>query len=269
MHWSDLASRLAPIAVMLAIFASGMLIELLVPAERSQPLRHSLFNIIYSVLTGWFHLAAAPILGVAATAIVNGCGGGWITLPATGGLLFVSAAVYIIAIDFMEFAFHRAQHAVPFLWALHSFHHSDPSVNITTAVRNHWLEIPIKAIFVYPILAILFKVPAGVLTIYAITTIWHSVNHLNVRWRVPIPWAVLNNPQYHRLHHSILPEHHNKNFSAYFPVWDILCGTARAPQPNQYPQTGLEGRGQPASVAQALIWPWSLREPVFRMFRLR
>jgi sterol desaturase/sphingolipid hydroxylase (fatty acid hydroxylase superfamily) len=132
-------------------------------------------------------------------------------------------------------------------------------MNVSTAVRNYWLEMPIKTVIVYPIAAILFSVPPFVLAIYAGTTVWHSVNHLNVRWRLPIPWFVLNNPQFHRIHHSLLPEHHGKNFSPYFPIWDVLGGTACAPKPGEYPATGLAEEAEQVVWADAILWPWRHR----------
>jgi sterol desaturase/sphingolipid hydroxylase (fatty acid hydroxylase superfamily) len=129
-------------------------------------------------------------------------------------------------------------------------------VNVSTSVRNYWLELPIKTLFIYPVAAILFSVPPIVLAIYAGTTVWHAVNHLNVRWRLPIPWFVLNNPQFHRLHHSLLAEHFDKNFSAYFPIWDVLGGTVHVPGTDEYPPTGLAEEQAPITFAEALVWPW-------------
>ncbi|HSC18561.1 MAG TPA: sterol desaturase family protein [Rhizomicrobium sp.] len=246
-------------AVLLVIVSGGSLLEYVWPAEANQPARNTVLNTLYGVMVGMLRLALTPALGIAVTLALNRLGAGWIVLPAHGWALAASALVYIATIDFLEFAFHRAQHGVPFLWAMHSFHHSDPAVNVSTGVRNFWLETPIKMLFVYPIAALLFSVPPAVLAIYAGTTVWHSVNHLNVRWRLPIPWFVLNNPQFHRLHHSINPAHYNKNFSPYFPIWDLLAGTAYVPRPDEYPPTGLAEEPEPVGFADALLWPWRHR----------
>ena len=264
MDFSEFVPELAggiPLLLMFTLFALGTLLERVAPIEKAQPFRNTVLNAAYATITGWLGVALGPLLGIAATAIVNGLGGGFIALPAHGPLLIVSAIIYLLAIDLMEYAFHRAQHAWPFLWAMHSFHHSDPSVNVTTTARHYWLEMPIKAVFVYPVLAILFKVPAAVLAIYAVSTLMHYINHLNVRWRSPIPWMVLNNPQFHRIHHSLSPEHQNKNFAPYFPVWDILFGTAHAPKPDEYPEaTGIEDAPGLISLRTALLWPWRAKE---------
>lgn len=259
MHWANLLSALASVVVLLLTVLGGTLLEHAWPAERHQPARNTVLNVAYGILSGYLRLGMAPAIGIAVTLLIDRLGGGWIRLPADGWPLLGSVLVYLLFIDFLEFAFHRAQHAVPFLWAMHSFHHSDPAMNVSTAARNYWMELPIKALFVYPIAAIVFSVPSSVLAIYAGTTIWHSVNHLNVRWRLPIPWFILNNPQFHRVHHSLRPEHHGKNFSPYFPIWDVLGGTACAPEPGEHPATGLAEEPEPVAFLDAVVWPWRHR----------
>jgi sterol desaturase/sphingolipid hydroxylase (fatty acid hydroxylase superfamily) len=259
MYWANLQSGLFPILIILVIFGGGALLERGQPAESGQPPRNARFNVLYGVVSAGLRFGLTPALGILVTVLINGFAGGWIALPGHGWPLVGSVILYVLVIDFLEFAFHRAQHVVPFLWAMHSFHHSDRAVNVSTAVRNYWLELPIKILFVYPVAAILFRVPAAVLAIYAGTTVWHSINHLNIRWRLPIPWFVLNNPQFHRIHHSILPEHRDKNFSPYFPIWDVIGGTAHAPKPDEYPPTGLDEEPAIITFADAILWPWRHR----------
>ncbi|MGZ8396913.1 MAG: sterol desaturase family protein [Rhodoplanes sp.] len=53
--------------------------------------------------------------------------------------------------------------------------------------------------------------------------------------------AVFGGPQYHRIHHSIERAHWNKNYAAFFPVWDQVFGTQHRPGPQEWPKTGIEG----------------------------
>src|SRR5262249_56753173 len=130
------------------------------------------------------------------TGIVNALGGGLFRLPDSGWAVIASAALFIFAMDFMEYIFHRAQHAIPFLWAMHSLHHSDPSVNVTTTTRAFWVEPVIKAIFVYPVVGILFHATLEVLSIYGVCQIYHFVNHLNLKVHLGRWWVVVNGPQF-------------------------------------------------------------------------
>ena len=68
--------------------------------------------------------------------------------------------------------------------------------------------------------------------------------------------AVLNCPQFHRIHHSSLPEHRDCNYAAVFTFFDVLFGTYRQPKTGEYPPTGIDAGERPHSLAEALVWPW-------------
>jgi sterol desaturase/sphingolipid hydroxylase (fatty acid hydroxylase superfamily) len=66
----------------------------------------------------------APIAAISAGKIASYTGLGWIKLPTDGYWWYVSLAIIVVAFDLYKYAYHRLQHAIPFLWAMHSFHHS-------------------------------------------------------------------------------------------------------------------------------------------------
>src|SRR5262245_24627970 len=43
----------------------------------------------------------------------------------------------LVLLDGWMYVWHRANHAVPLLWRFHRMHHSDPSMDVTTATRFH------------------------------------------------------------------------------------------------------------------------------------
>jgi sterol desaturase/sphingolipid hydroxylase (fatty acid hydroxylase superfamily) len=244
------------LVITLAVFGVGALIERLAPAERAQPWAHLRINLGYTIAyTAILHVTK-PMGAAIGVAIVNALGGGLVQLPGAGWALVPAAAVFILAMDFMEYVFHRAQHTVPFLWQMHSLHHSDPSLNVTTTMRAFWLEPMIKAVFIYPVVGVLFQAPPLVLTIYGVSKLYDFVNHLNLRVHLGRFWVVINGPQYHRIHHSRDPAHFNRNFAAFFPVWDWLFGTYHRPPPGEFPVTGLDTDAVPRNLAEALAWPW-------------
>jgi hypothetical protein len=53
--------------------------------------------------------------------------------------------------------------------------------------------------------------------------------------------GLLVSPNYHRVHHSLTSEHIDRNFVNWFPVWDLLFGTAVAPRWSECPSTGVAG----------------------------
>jgi sterol desaturase/sphingolipid hydroxylase (fatty acid hydroxylase superfamily) len=49
----------------------------------------------------------------------------------------LAVIAFFLVVDLGEYLFHRAQHAIPLLWALHSLHHSDPDIrSIRSCVRR-------------------------------------------------------------------------------------------------------------------------------------
>lgn len=165
--------------------------------------------------------------------------------------LLWAALAYLVLMDIGEFAFHRAQHSIPLLWRMHSLHHSDPNMNVTTTVRHFWGDKLIKALTIWPACALILKPTAAVLLIYGLVSLYHFFVHANL----PISlgkWSwVINHPAYHRRHHSSEPEHFDSNFASLFPIFDWICGTYRRPE--GFPKTGLER--QPRTFADVALWP--------------
>lgn len=49
----------------------------------------------------------------------------------------VRIVLALALLDGWMYAWHRANHLVPFLWRFHRMHHSDPRMDVTTATRFH------------------------------------------------------------------------------------------------------------------------------------
>jgi sterol desaturase/sphingolipid hydroxylase (fatty acid hydroxylase superfamily) len=82
----------------------------------------------------------------------------------------------------------------------------------------------------------------------------------------------VTSPQLHRIHHSRLLEHRDKNFAAYFPVWDLVFGTYFHPKWDEYPATGVHDEKDVERLADALVLPfreWSRMFHNWRNGRLR
>jgi sterol desaturase/sphingolipid hydroxylase (fatty acid hydroxylase superfamily) len=151
--------------------------------------------------------------------------------------------IFLFLVDFFQYWWHRTQHTVPFLWDQHVVHHSDENVNITTAVRHHPSEFIFQSIVIGMPLTTLFKISpdlsSGVGLVFSGLQFYL---HSNLRIDLGRFSWVFGSPGMHRIHHSIRVEHQNKNFAAYFPIWDIIFGTYyRPPAPELFPPTGVSG----------------------------
>jgi len=250
----DFVSTVIGVLVFLAVIIAALAIERLAPAQR-QPLKASTFNLIYTVLYMLAQALIVPGVSVLTVPAVNAAGGGWIALPDSGWGLAAGFVAYTLAIDLLEYLFHRAQHRFPAMWAMHSFHHSDTTLNASTTSRHYWAEQAMKMVSIYLVIGLLFKTPTVILGMYSVLSAYNVFLHMNIHLGFDRAAGVVNSPQYHRVHHSCLPEHFDCNFAALFTVWDVLFGTFYKPRHDEYPPTGLDTGDEPKDLADALIWP--------------
>ena len=196
-----------------------------------------------------------PLPGGCAALIVNALGGGFFVLRADGWWFFFALAAYILATDCVAYFIHRAQHAVPALWAMHSLHHSAEAMTLITGVRHFWVEQVLMTAFL-PVVAVLFQTPTAVIAVASVFYFFFDACvHVNIKVPFGVFGLVVNNPQYHRIHHSVRSAHQNKNFCKLLPLFDLMFGTAHVPVPGEFPPTGL-GRGETASGwLDGLVWP--------------
>lgn len=170
-----------------------------------------------------------------------------------GGALpfWLGALAYLVIRDFLEFAYHRAQHSVPFLWSMHALHHSDPEMSALTTNRHFWGDQLIKAVTIWPLAAAVVAPTPAMLALFNLFSLWNFVVHARLPFGFGRLSWLLNSPAYHRRHHSCLPEHYNSNFAALFPVFDVLCGSYH--RPDGFPPTGLDRK--PESLVDVMLWP--------------
>jgi sterol desaturase/sphingolipid hydroxylase (fatty acid hydroxylase superfamily) len=241
--------------------------------ERRWPIAiNSVSEVIEDWKVGGINLALtsllAPVTTVCSGVILSTLGHGWIHLPMNGYWYFVSIIILLVISDLYTYTFHRLQHAIPFLWAMHSFHHSANALTFATGIRHFWME-RVMASAVLPIMPILFDIPLETQLILSLVHFLpDSCAHLNVRFPMGRMITVLNSPQWHRIHHSVMPEHRDKNFAALLPLWDILFRTAWIPKPDEYPATGFDPPVR-VSVIEGVIWPFRHLLRPFTLRRLR
>jgi len=257
--------------------------ERLFPAERNQSYRSMIvtngrISLVYWLLSPVVTVGAQFFAGYAVTRLASRLHAPWLSIDLNKvasihsdliryGMLLLISFLPLLAYDFFYYWFHRLQHASSWLWEQHKLHHSDEDLNVTTTFRHNWLEEFFKAFLIaVPILLVLgiHPVQVGITTSFAraITIVWTLLLHSNVgiSWGVLTP--VISGPQYHRIHHSIEPRHRDKNFSSFFPIWDLLFGTYYRPSNKEFPRTGVAGEPSDPTICEVLVGPilsWSNR----------
>ena len=130
---------------------------------------------------------------------------------------------------------HRLLHTSKF-WPLHRLHHSAEEMNVIASIRQHpgsyWLRT-----FTTGLLPALFLMPVWFALMFGTFIMtWGYLTHADLPWT--FGWIgrwVLVSPAAHRLHHSLLPEHGNKNFSGTFIWCDRVFGTYMKPTSERPP----------------------------------
>jgi sterol desaturase/sphingolipid hydroxylase (fatty acid hydroxylase superfamily) len=137
------------------------------------------------------------------------------------------------------------------------------TVNVFTTQRVFWLSPIVQYLMVVPIMSALFRAPPIVVSFWFIAeTILRATNHLNLRLGFGYLTLWIMGPQYHLIHHSMNPEHRDKNFANMFPIWDWLFGTAYVPASDEFPRTGLIELPASARFIDAFWWPARLGAPM-------
>jgi sterol desaturase/sphingolipid hydroxylase (fatty acid hydroxylase superfamily) len=251
--WRELLFIYASLGALLMIARQ---IEKKWPAELNQSRSEVLMDFKLALANSIISGLVKPVAAISAFALVKAAGGGLITLHTDTGFHFaLSLVVFILASDLYGYWTHRLSHIIPPLWAMHSLHHSAEALTFITGARHLWLETAVNVAF-FPLLAVLFRTPPEIVT----TTLFigflpNGCAHINVRLHLGRFSTWINSPQWHRIHHSIQPEHFDKNFAAVFPIWDVIFGTAWVPGEDEFPKAGLVPSERPGVIA-GVIWPF-------------
>lgn len=228
-------------ALMPVLFA----LEWLFPkrAAQSSPYRRWGNNLALTVLA-ILVLPLVPVSFVTAAFWAESAGIGLLNGPGSslpGGVL---ALLTLLIRAFISFGTHWLNHRVPVLWRIHRVHHLDTELDVTSTVRFHPLEMPLSLLIGLPVI-VLFGLSPWVLIFYELLDVSVTLfSHSNVR----IPRALdrvlhylIVTPDLHKVHHSSHQPETDSNFSAVFPIWDLLFGTFRTEtrEPLETMQLGL------------------------------
>jgi len=148
------------------------------------------------------------------------------------GLLYLINLPYPLEIllglflmDYTFYFWHVANHKISFLWRFHNVHHVDLDMDVSTASRFHAGELILSTPFrslqivvfgIDPFTWIVFE------TLVVVSTQFH---HSNIRF--PERWErflckIIVTPRMHGIHHSIIQQETDSNFSTIFSFWDKI-----------------------------------------------
>jgi sterol desaturase/sphingolipid hydroxylase (fatty acid hydroxylase superfamily) len=182
---------------------------------------------------------------------------------------WIRDALAVVLLDYTLYWWHVVEHRVPWLYRFHQVHHADLDLDVTTAARFHFGEfiasVPWRAGQI-----ILIGVTPRTLTFWQRLTMASVLfHHSNVRLPIRLErWLSLfvTTPRLHGIHHSIVAEEQNSNWSSGLTAWDRLHGTYRANVPQAEITVGVPAYREPEDVTLSKSLAMPLHElPQWRL----
>ena len=192
----------------------------------------------------------------------------WGLLKRLGLPVWLEVPLAVALMDYTLYLWHVWTHKGP-LWRFHQVHHVDLDMDATTAVRFHLGEmaasVPYRALQV-----LLIGVGPRAFAIWqgflmACITFHHSNLRLPV-WLERAIAPVLVTPRNHGVHHSVVREETDSNWSSGLTIWDWLHGTLRLDVPQAEIEIGVPAYGDPAELTLegVLTLPFGTQRPSWR-----
>jgi sterol desaturase/sphingolipid hydroxylase (fatty acid hydroxylase superfamily) len=169
--------------------------------------------------------------------------------------LWVQAALFLVASDFMLYGLHRMFHGGAF-WKYHAVHHSSEELDWLSAARFHPVNLFIGTIAVDVILLMAGISPNVMLWVGPFNMFHSAFVHANLNWTLGPFKYVLATPVFHRWHHTAVEDGGNTNFAGTFPLWDILFGTFRMPADRAPADYGKDEAQMPTEIVGQLVFPF-------------
>ncbi|WP_439569388.1 sterol desaturase family protein [Sphingopyxis sp.] len=167
-------------------------------------------------------------------------------LPVAGLVLAMGT---LVVADFVGYLAHRLEHAIPFLWRFHSVHHAIEDLNAINS-NTHPVDSIVERLGLIAFGTLIGFKADTIVILVAFQILHDRLNHTSAPINLGKLNIILTDNRTHHLHHSILPEHHDKNFAAIFTFWDRVFGTYVHPHPTKLPITGLSDKLPPSTLSQ-------------------
>lgn len=209
-------------------------LELLWPLRRSvesKPRRMSR-NLVFAGLSGLTVIAIERPLVLPLAGWVTRSGFGLV--PQLGLPAWARIALACVLLDYTLYMWHVLTHKTPFLWRFHRVHHADLDLDTSTALRFHFGEIALSVPFRAAQVALIgVSVDALVLwqTLLLVLIFFHHSNlALPIRLERVLSRLIIT-PRLHGIHHSVVLDERDANWSSGLTLWDRLHGTLRLEVP--------------------------------------
>ena len=143
--------------------------------------------------------------------------------------IWLELLLSILVLDFIaQYFVHYLLHKVQWMWQLHTVHHSDKNVDVTTGTRHHPFDFIIRETFAL-LAVVIMGMPISFYLFYRILSVLFTYfTHANISLPKKLDKAlsfIFVTPNMHKFHHHYQMPWTDKNFGNMFSIWDRLFGT--------------------------------------------
>jgi sterol desaturase/sphingolipid hydroxylase (fatty acid hydroxylase superfamily) len=179
----------------------------------------------------------------------------------------------VVLLDYTLYVWHVLLHRAPWLWRMHVVHHVDLDLDTSTAVRFHVAEMVVSVAWRAGQVVLIGTSPLALSvwqTLLLISVLFH---HSNVRLpRTTEAWLnrFIVTPRMHGIHHSIVQEETDSNWSSGLTIWDRLHSTLRLDVPQDEITIGVPAYrdSEEVTLGKLLRMPFISRRPSWRSPKL-
>ncbi|MBM9576272.1 sterol desaturase family protein [Leptospira sp. 201903070] len=214
--------------ILIAGFVFAWFLELVfgLPKSLKNKLYHSRINLIFWLTTFVINLILA---GLIVTIVSFSISRGYGILQIFGIQGWSAVFFSILFLDFFAvYLTHLLEHKIPFLWRFHIVHHSDVSVDVSTALRHHPGEALLRA-FTTALGVGILGASIEILILYqTLSGLFAQLTHIDTRLPKRLERffsLVLITPGLHKIHHHFKQPYSDRNYGNIFSFWDRMFGT--------------------------------------------
>jgi len=177
-----------------------------------------------------------------------------------GGTLwgqFIAVLTVTLVHDVFYYWHHRLQHKFPAAWLTHVIHHADEDMGVTTGYKHHWTDDALRVLTIFVPMGLIFKLePVTIFWLSFLFAFHQLFLHSNINLSFgPVIGRIITSPAQHRVHHSRLRRHWDKNFAATWSFLDVIFGTYFHP-PKEAPPTGVSDRAPITNLVEGHAYPF-------------
>jgi sterol desaturase/sphingolipid hydroxylase (fatty acid hydroxylase superfamily) len=195
---------------------------------------------------------------------------GWGLLNRMRMPVWLHGVLAVLLLDYTLYVWHVLTHRVSWLWRMQVVHHVDLDLDASTAVRFHCAEMIVSVAWRAGQVMVLIGVSPLALSVWQ-TLVLLSVlfHHSNVRLPIATErWLnrFIVTPRMHGIHHSVIEDETNSNWSSGLTIWDRLHGTLRLGVPQENILIGVPAYRRPDEVTlgKLVTMPFVTQRPTWQ-----